>query len=285
MHIPQPTVRKSPLISLLGQQDQSGKLLDIPVTRIVRNEKQPRTDFDQDRLTQLTESIRESGVIQPIAVRPRSDGNYEIIAGERRWLSAQAAGLTTVPAVVRGADDKESLILALAENIVRADLNALELARAYAALIDEHNLNVSELARALGRSRPSVANTLRLLDLPDDVLELVQRGELGEGHARAILSIEDRSAQRRAARMAVASGMSVRELEAHSRRANAGPAGRARKATESPLSSEIVEAIAQQFPGGAITAKRTAKGASLEIRFPTDAQLVDAALRMAGLEV
>ena len=143
-------------------------------------------------------SIRQQGVVQPVVVRPRPAGGWELIAGERRWRAAREAGLQTVPAVVRHADDRDSLLLALVENVAREQLSPVEEARAYAVLLDEFVLSLGEVADQVGRSKPSVANRLRLLDLPDDVLGMVERGELTEGHARAVLAVPEDTARARA---------------------------------------------------------------------------------------
>jgi ParB family chromosome partitioning protein len=213
MHIPR---SRSSLSTLLGAQadaPDAGRLVTIPIDSIVRNEAQPRTNFDPDALAALAESIAARGIIQPIAVRQLASDRFELIAGERRWLASQRAGLRAIPAIVHTADSRDSLVLALAENLVREDLNPLESARAYAALVDEFSVSVAELARAVGKSRPAVANTLRLLELPDDVLAYVETGALSEGHARTLLQLPDRASQRRFAKLASERSMSVRELE------------------------------------------------------------------------
>lgn len=203
------------LSMLLGAAVQStGRLLDLPLDSIVRNEAQPRTTFDQDAIAALASSIESQGVIQPIAVRQLGGDRYEIIAGERRWLASRRAGLRTIPAVVHDTDDRESLVLAVVENVVREDLNAMEAARAYQMLIDEHGVTTAHLAGALGKSRPAVANTLRLLELPDDVIDAIAAGKLSEGHGRALLGLPDRSLQRRYARLVVDRALSVRATEA-----------------------------------------------------------------------
>jgi ParB family chromosome partitioning protein len=150
------------------------RLLHLELDRIEPNPRQPRRHIDPDRLADLAASVRQDGIVQPVVVRDRHDGSYELIAGERRWRAARAAGLVTIPAVVRAADDRESLVLALVENVVREDLNAVEVARGYAALVDEGGLSAAEVAARVGKSRTAVTNTLRLLELPDDVLELVR---------------------------------------------------------------------------------------------------------------
>lgn len=190
------------------------RLLDIPLDHIVRNDAQPRTHFDQNAIASLATSIEANGVIQPIAVRPLPGERWEIIAGERRWLAARRAGLRTVPAVVHDVDERETLVLALVENLVREDLNPLETARAYAALQDEFSMSTADLARAVGRSRPAVANSMRLLELPDDILASIEAGRLTEGHGRALLGTDDRVQQRRIARLIVERGLTVRAVEA-----------------------------------------------------------------------
>ena len=176
-----------------------GSLREIPIDQITPNPRQPRARIDEERFAELVESVRHDGIVQPLLVREVGDG-WELIAGERRWRAAQAAGLSSVPALVREADDRTSLALALVENIVRADLDPVEQARGYARLQDEFGLSHAEVAIAVGRSRTAVVNATRLLGLPDEVLELIERGELSEGHGRALLQIEGQDERREAAR-------------------------------------------------------------------------------------
>ena len=195
------------------------RLLQLELDRIRPNPRQPRRHIDPDRLADLAASVRQDGVVQPVVVRDRHDGTYELIAGERRWRAAQAAGLVVIPAVVRTVDDRQSLVLALVENVVREDLNAVEVARGYAALVDEGGLTTAEIAARVGKSRAAVVNTLRLLELPDDVLELVAAGTISEGHGRAILQVPDHAARRTLARRVVREELSVRRTEALARAA------------------------------------------------------------------
>jgi ParB family chromosome partitioning protein len=190
-----------------------GELLELPVETIVPNPSQPRTRFDPDALAGLVSSIEQSGVVQPLLVRPLHDGGYELVAGERRWRAAQQAGLTKVPAIVRDSEQAERLQVALIENMVREDLNPVEEARACAALVDDLGLSKEELAQRLGRSRPAVSNLIRLLDLPDKTLELLESGELSEGHGRALLAASGNDVRRRLARAAAKGAWSVRETE------------------------------------------------------------------------
>jgi len=190
-----------------------GELRELPVGLIKPNPNQPRTKFDPEALSGLAASIESSGVVQPLLVRPLHDGSYELIAGERRWRAAQEAGLEKVPAVVRDSEQVERLEVALIENMVREDLNPVEEARACAALVEDLGLSKEDLARRIGRSRPAVSNLIRLLDLPDETLDLLESRELSEGHGRALLGVSGNDVRRRLARDAARGGWSVRELE------------------------------------------------------------------------
>src|ERR1700689_1324514 len=194
----------------------------IAVELIFPNPRQPRRHFDDAALAALASSLETRGLLQPVLVRPApaDDGRFELIAGERRWRAAQLAGLESIPALVRARDDAESLELALIENMAREDLNPVEEARACAALVEELGLSREEVAVRVGRSRVAVSNLLRLLDLPDEALELIERGALSEGHGRALLIATHPCARRQLARGAADGGWSVRELEARARAAN-----------------------------------------------------------------
>ena len=202
--------------------DQSPELRRVPVDMIAPNPRQPRQTFDQEALHGLSESISERGVIQPVLVRPCPGGTYELIAGERRWRAAQLAGLDLVPAVVAPYEDRESLELALIENMAREDLNPIEEARACSLLVDELGLTREDVGRRVGRSRVAVSNLLRLLDLPDEVLDLLIDGALTEGHGRALLMAPDHADRRRLGRAAAEEGWTVRETEARAHHAEHG---------------------------------------------------------------
>ena len=203
--------------ALLGDLEDRGaentpyKLL--PIYKIEPNPEQPRRDFDEEELQALADSIAEHGIIQPLTVRELPSGYYQIIAGERRWRASRIANLTEVPAVVIEADDKKVLELALIENLQRQDLNPVEEALGYQTLMAEHGMTQEEAAARVGKSRPAVANALRLLQLPDAVLDHIRNGKLTAGHARAILVLKTEKKQLEAAQKIMALGLSVRQAE------------------------------------------------------------------------
>jgi ParB family chromosome partitioning protein len=200
-------------------KDESEELREVPVDLIEPNPNQPRHTFDEETLLGLAESIKLRGILQPVLVRPLVGGRFELLAGERRWRAAQLAERDTIPAVIRHHDDAASLEVALIENMAREDLNPVEEARACAALVEELGLTREDVGLRVGRSRVAVSNLIRLLELPDDALELIDRGELSEGHGRALLLADDHAQRRTLARDAVDGRWSVRELEARARSA------------------------------------------------------------------
>ena len=229
---------------LIGGHPVPSELLELPVDAIHPNPRQPRRRFEPEAASGLAESVRRQGVIQPLLVRPRGVGGYEIVAGERRWRAAREAGRTTVPAVVRDADDRETLLLGLVENVAREQLTPIEEARAYAVLIEEFSLSLGEVAERVGRSKPSVSNRIRLLELPDDVLGMVERGQLTEGHARAVLAVPDHEGRRRLAREIVRRGLSVRAAEQRAKWAGARQRPRTRAARVDPaLAARVRDAV------------------------------------------
>jgi ParB family chromosome partitioning protein len=213
------------ILAVSEDEETADELREIPVELIEPNPRQPRRRFDETALSGLADSLRERGVIQPVLVRPKADGSYELIAGERRWRAAQLAELPVVPALVRPHDDASAIEIALIENMAREDLNPVEEARACAALVEELGLTREDVGRRVGRSRVAVSNLLRILDLPDDVLEMLEDGTLTEGHGRALLLAEDHSERRRLARSAAQEDWSVRTLETRARESNARPEG------------------------------------------------------------
>ena len=232
-----------------GAEPSAAELLDLPVDVIHPNPRQPRKRFDGEAGSGLAESIRTQGVIQPLLVRPRTAGGYEIVAGERRWRAARDAGRATVPAVVRETDDRETLLLGLVENVAREQLTAVEEARAYAVLIDEFALTLGDVADRVGRSKPSVSNRIRLLELPDDVLGMIERGQLSEGHARAVLAVPDHEGRRRLAREIVQKGLSVRVAEQRAKWAGAKQKPRVRATPVDPALAARVRDAVQRITG------------------------------------
>ena len=247
-----------------------GRLRDLPVDAIAPSSRQPRRAFDPDELAELADSIASLGVVQPVVVRPAPGGAaapWELIAGERRLRAARLAGVESIPALVRDAGDEAALEIALAENVAREDLNAIEEALAYAALADEFGITHERIGELVGRSRVAVTNVLRLLDLPDEVREMIERGELSEGHGRALLGLADHGERRRVARLVVARGLTVRQTEALVRGAGARPAGGDRVVSTPPGAyDELVEELYEvlDVPVRIRAAKR---GGRVELRF------------------
>jgi ParB family transcriptional regulator, chromosome partitioning protein len=235
---------------------------EIPVEMIRPNPGQPRRRIDPETIRALADSIAEAGVIQPVIVRQLADGRYELIAGERRWRAARQAGLEAIPALLRDEDETQRMQTALIENVARENLNPVDEARACAALVDELGLTKEELAGRLGRTRPAISNLIRLLDLPDDVLELLSNGELSEGHGRAVLLAKGNDVRRRLARDAVAGGWSVRETERRAKDAEATPTRRKRRhPDEEAALLRGEEALEEAFGHGVRV--RTARNGSL----------------------
>ena len=226
----------------------SQELAHLAVEQIHANPRQPRRRFDHESTAGLAESIRTQGVVQPVVVRPRSEGGYELIAGERRWRAAKEAGIPTLPALIRTADDRETLLLGLVENVARENLSPIEEARGYALLMDEFELSLGEVSERAGRSKPAISNKLRLLELPEDVLRMVERGELSEGHARAVLAVPDQTERKKLARKIVAQGMSVRAAERAARWSGARTKPRT-KAPVDPALAARVKRVLERLTG------------------------------------
>ena len=248
-------------------------LIDLELSQIKPNPRQPRRQFDEEAIGLLAESISAEGVVQPIVVREAGQ-HYEIVAGERRWRAAQRAGLRTIPAIVRQADERESLIMAMAENVSREDLNPVEQARGYAVLSDELDLTQTEIARRLGKSRPAIANTLRLLELPDEVLDLISTGALSEGHGRAVLQVADQDSRLALAKRAVARGLSVRQTEAAAKATGkTTPRKQRRTHTMDEELAHLAVDAAWQSLGLRASVRSGPRGGRVELHFTTTAEL------------
>jgi ParB family chromosome partitioning protein len=260
----------SALIPSAGQE-VGGEVLELSLAEILPNPLQPRTDINDEQIAELADSIRKVGVLQPIIVRPDATG-YQIIAGERRWRAARAAGLERVPVRVMTTTETEALALALIENLQREDLNPIEEARGYRRLINEYKMTQSELADRVSKSRSAVTNTLRLLDLPEDIQELLYQGLLSAGHARAILSVSDDDRRHTLSRKCVDEGLSVREAESIAKLLSAGaPIPGQRVAT--PKSYKIVARKLRRLLATNVRVRQTAKKGKIEIDFHDEDEL------------
>ncbi len=271
------------LAAILPETAEGGpELRELDVTQIEPNPDQPRAKFDAAALDALAGSIGSVGLLQPLIVRPLDDGRYELVAGERRWRAAQKAGIDRVPAVVRTSPEDERLQAALIENMVREDLNPIEEARACAALVDDLGISKEELARRVGRSRAAISNLIRLLDLPDPVLSLLERQELSEGHGRAILQVSDQEKRTRLAKQAASEGWSVRETERHagqgpSRRK--APAGGRISAEERAAMSDAEDTLGSAL-GRDVKVRRAGSGVKAELHFDDLGELESLARRL-----
>ncbi len=276
------------LAAILPEVESSatGELRELPVSLIKPNPSQPRTHFDEEALSALAASIEASGVVQPLLVRPLPDGSYELVAGERRWRAAKQAGIEKVPAVVRDQEEAERLQAALIENMVREDLNPVEEAKACDALVRDLGLTKEELARRVGRSRPAVSNLIRLLELPDEALELLESGDLSEGHGKALLAAPGHDVRRRLARDAARGGWSVRETEQRVRLAGQ-PKARPRRAPTDPDAQAALRDAAdalEEALGHEVSTRAKGEGIVAELRFDDvrDAHALARRLRKRG---
>ena len=250
-----------------------GKVVEIPIADIRVNRKQSRTVFDDEKLNELASSIKEHGVVQPIIVRKSDNGIYEIVAGERRWRACRKIGVKNIPAIIKDLDEKETTEIALIENIQREDLNPIEEASAYKTLIDQFGLTQEELSNRVGKSRPFIANTLRLLALPKRLRDLVSYGKISAGHARALLSIQKEREQEALAEKIIKNGLSVRQTEktvqdmvqVKKGKKTHGPA-------EDPVLNEIEQRLKTRFSTKVQIRDRNKKG-SIEIEYYGEEEL------------
>lgn len=266
-------------------KEEPEELRQVAVELIGPNPNQPRRHFDEEALTALASSLQERGVLQPVLVRPLPGGRYELIAGERRWRAAQLARLEKIPAIVRHHDDAASLELAVIENMAREDLNPLDEARACLALVDELGLTREAVGRRVGRSRVAISNLIRLLDLPDEALDLLARGDLSEGHGRALLLAKDHAVRRRLARDAAANGWSVRELERRARAAEETEATHPtrRRSALHPDQAAAVERLSDAFEtafGTQVQVAPQGDGYRLQLAFESLDEALELAVRL-----
>jgi ParB family transcriptional regulator, chromosome partitioning protein len=267
--------------------DVSGKeetLLQLPLDLVAPNPDQPRRSFGAAELEELAGSIRVHGVLQPVLVRPLAGGRYELLAGERRLRAARLAGLERIPAVVRSAPEGERLELAMIENMARQDLNPVEAARACAALVEDFGLTKEEVGRRVGRSRVAISNLVRLLELPDEALAMLESGELSEGHGRALLQTSDHNARRRLAREARDRSLSVRQTEALARGTGATRPARRRKArlqsADAIAAARTAEEGLTAALGAEVRVRLGRRGGTVEIPFEDLAEVHDMTRRI-----
>lgn len=253
----------------------------LPLDEIIPNRDQPRKQFDDEALADLSASIAQHGVLQPLLVRPMADGSYQLVAGERRWRASRMAGLTEVPVVIRDMNEQESAELALIENLQREDLNPMEEAIGYRTLMENYGMTQEQTAQVVNKSRPAVANALRLLQLPEAVTELVASGKLAAGHARTVLAFEGEAAQIAAATAAVEKGLSVRELEKMAKAAKkaprTAPQPKARDSFYDEVALSLKEALGRQ-----VKVVTGIKGGTLQIEFFDPEDLRYLANKLAG---
>lgn len=260
-----------------------GQIITVRLSEIEPNRDQPRKQFDEQALAELTDSIVQHGVLQPLLVRPMAIGGYQLVAGERRWRAARAAGLTEVPVVIREMGDREAAELAMIENLQREDLNPMEEARGYQALMENYGMTQEETARVVNKSRPAVANALRLLHLPEKVADMVLSGQLSAGHARALLAFPTPELQEAMAIKAVEENLSVRELEKRAK--ETGRRGVSRETSQRRLAGESfyseVELALTEYLGRKVKVQRGAKGAgTLQLEFYSQDDLKELANRL-----
>lgn len=227
---------------LLGDAlDDTGRVMDISIDEISPNPWQPRRDFDEESLNALASSIRENGLIQPVVVRKKKDGTYELAAGERRWRAAKVAGLTVIPAISKEYDDRSMAEMALVENLQRKDLNPVDEGMAYRKLMDEYGLTQENISKKVGKSRPYVANMVRLLDLPEEVKDFLSKGQLTAGQARPLLGLESDAEKVQLARRIVKEGLSARKVEDIIRE------GKEPKKKEDPPAAAFMKAVEEKL--------------------------------------
>lgn len=254
----------------------------VSINEIEPNRNQPRKVFDENALQELADSIREHGLLQPLLVRPIPEGGYQIVAGERRWRASRMAGLTNVPVIIREFDDQKTMELALIENLQRENLNAMEEAAGYHELMETYGMTQAEVAKSVGKSRSAVANTLRLLNLPEQIITYVSDGSLSAGHARAILALEDEELMLTTAQKAVKQGMNVREIEKLVKKQGSKP--RTAKITKRDSFYDEMEIALRDELNRKIKITGDDKGGTLEITFYSREELADIASRLASLK-
>ncbi|MBE6824487.1 MAG: ParB/RepB/Spo0J family partition protein [Ruminococcaceae bacterium] len=269
-------------IFIENDSENSNEAVTLRISDIEPNRDQPRKDFDEAALAELSQSIMQFGVLQPILVRPLIEGGYQIVAGERRYRASRMAGLTEIPAVIRELSDNETMELALIENLQREDLTPIEEAKGYKTLIDTYSMSQEQVAQTVGKSRPAIANTMRLLFLPDDVIELVEKGTISGGHARALLSLDNKALMSAVAEEVVKKELSVRQVEKLVKDLTKKPTSRTRTAKSKPSYFAEVELALTEYLGNkvVVTPSKDGKGGTLSIDFYSLEELKDLANKL-----
>ena len=274
-------------IFMENASEDSNSTVTLKISELEPNKEQPRRDFDDEALAELADSISQHGVLQPLLVRPMAGGGYQIVAGERRYRACRMAGVQEVPVVIRELDDGQVMELALIENLQREDLSPVEEARGYQTLMEKYHLTQEEVSRTVGKSRPAVTNAIRLLKLPEEILDYVSQEKLSAGHARTLLAFENQEAKLQAARLAVKTGLSVRELEKMAKKANAAAAGgvKPKKEKKRPVFLEEVELSLNEHLGRKVTIQEKGKEKGLlTIEFYSQEDLKNLARLLGGEE-
>lgn len=260
--------------ALQTQQEGQGSY-SLPISQVQPGLNQPRKRFDQEALDELTESVRTYGVVQPLTVRRLSSGYYQIIAGERRWRAAKAAGLKEVPAVVIEADDRKVMEIGLIENLQREDLNPIEEAKGYKSLLEDYGMTQEDISLRMGKSRPAITNALRLLDLPDPVLQLLEEGRLSAGHGRAILAAPSKSDQRALAQQVIDEGLSVRQTEALAKKFSSPKKEPAKKPDPNKIyRDDVARNMSKKF-GRRVSIIQGAKKGKVELEYYDETDLMN----------
>lgn len=260
-----------------------GGVVTLKLNEIEPNRGQPRKNFDENALAQLADSIKQHGVLQPLVVRPISGGGgYQLVAGERRWRASRMAGLSEIPVIVKELDDEQVVAIALIENLQREDLNPVEEAEGYRTLMDSYSLTQDEVSQRVGKSRPVIANALRLLTLPTEVLEMVKNGSLSQGHARTLLALTDKDSMKRLARDIITKGLSVREVEKQVKRQQSGePPSRLPETVGGVLENEVARSLTERLGRKVRVVAGKNKGI-VEIEYYSEEDLKDLSRVLAG---
>lgn len=269
-------------IFMENDTENSNETITLRISEVEPNRDQPRKDFDEQALAELSQSITQFGVLQPILVRPIIGGGYQIVAGERRYRAARMAGLTEIPAVIRELSDDETMELAMIENLQREDLTPIEEAKGYKVLMENYSMNQEQVAQTVGKSRSAIANTLRLLLLPQDVVSLVESGELSQGHARTLLALENQEMMSSVAEEIVKKGLSVRQVEKLVKDMLKKPVSHSRQVQTKPSYFSEVELALSEYLGNkvVVTPSKDGKGGTLSIDFYSQEELKDLANKL-----